>query len=303
MKKTLLIAYFLGLLFLPVYAESPDFCAFSVQNIAKIFAALDAENKYTKQLDSSELYIFPMGIKKTVNDNEYSIAISNIRFYPDYAEMTIFARMQISQLSEPIYFAATDVKFSPNNNFIASLSMCGDVDIPINKHTILKLRGGVFEPTNGTVAPGLKTSMTVDSSGFKELNIEAGLVLGDSYIQKISESNNVLLEPVNYDLFMTVNDWNELFLLFNPESIINDISIHLKTDLTVPIGGNLNYNSTAGALVITDAEGNQVEGGNIQLPPNVVERINSGESFSCTMMNSNRDINVVTFEDGQALRW
>ena len=217
MKKALLLLSFSGLLFLPAYAQATDTGAFSAQNIAKTFAALDAENRYAEQLVQSELNVLPMGMEKTINNNRFAVAVSDVRFHPNYAELTLFARMVISQRPEPIYFAATGVKFSYDGGFVgdASLALCGDVDIKMNEHTTLRLRGGVFDTANGTVAPGRKTSLSVDCSGFKELDVEASLVFSESFIQKVSESGDVLPDPVSADFSIVVNDWNNLFLQIN----------------------------------------------------------------------------------------
>jgi len=75
-----------------------------------------------------------------------------------------------------------------------------------------------------------------------------------------------------------------------------DIWTDLQTDLTVPPGGGINYDPNTGTLVITDAEGNPV--GNIELPPEIADRINNGESFTYTVQDGNGDIYTIT-SDGE----
>jgi hypothetical protein len=218
MKKILLTACFFGLLFLQLHAQGTASGDFSTQKIAETFAALDQENKYAEQMIQSELNVLPMGMRKTINNNEFAIAVSSARFYSTYAELTMFARMKIGQRpNDPLYFAATGVKFSYDGGFTgdASLVLIGDVDIPINEHTILKLRGGSLDASTGTVASGKKTSLTVDCSGFKELEVEASLIFSQSFIQKVSTDGNVLPDPVSADFSIVVNDWNNLFVQIN----------------------------------------------------------------------------------------
>ena len=80
------------------------------------------------------------------------------------------------------------------------------------------------------------------------------------------------------------------------ETKTGDIWTDLKTDLTVPPGGGLNYDPDTGTLIITDADGNVV--GTIELPPEIVDRLNNGESFTYTVQDGNGNIYTLT-SDGE----
>jgi hypothetical protein len=217
MRKKLLILSLSVVGLFPVVAADTNSGAFSGQKIAETFAALDAKNSYSEEFTAAELNMLPCGVKKTINNNEFAVAVSNLALHNDYAELTVFARMKISQRPAPLYFAAAGLKFFYDTGFggDASLVLLGDVDIPINEHTKLTLRGGSLDTETGAVAPGKKTALSVDCSGFKELEVEAGLVFSESFIQKVSESGSVLPDPVSADFSIVVNDWSNLFVQIN----------------------------------------------------------------------------------------
>jgi hypothetical protein len=180
--------------------------------IAKIFAGLDEENKYTEQLTYSDVNVLPLGMKKTINNNVFTMAVGSIRCFEQYAELTIFARLEISQRPEPLFFAASGVRFSYDGGFTgdASLVLVGDQNISINEHTVLTLKGGLFDLETGRVnAQG--TSITVDCSGLKELAIDASLRFSENLIQKISDAG-APDGPVTADFRIVADDWNDLLV-------------------------------------------------------------------------------------------
>jgi hypothetical protein len=198
----------------------------SPDEIRSAFAALDAENKYTEQLTYSDLNVLPVGIKKTISNNEFAVAISNVRFYSGYAELTVFARMQIAQRKEPLFFAATGVKFSSDGGFMgdASLVLVNDVEIPVNGHTKLILKGGGLNAQNGTINKDGATSLSVDCSGFKELALNAELSFSKDFITRVTASGEPENQPVSATFAIVVNDWNNLLVeLSLPRFKVNNL--------------------------------------------------------------------------------
>lgn len=59
---------------------------------AGVFDQLDTEDKYIENIQSSDLYILPFGIRKTISNNEFSIAVSNAVSKGNYIEMTAFEK-------------------------------------------------------------------------------------------------------------------------------------------------------------------------------------------------------------------
>ncbi|GHV58791.1 hypothetical protein FACS1894182_11860 [Bacteroidia bacterium] len=210
-KKLLLMIGCWILLALPAMAET--WANDSTEQIAKMFAELDRENKYTDQLTYSDMTVLPLGMKKTINNNELTIAVSNVRCYEKYAELTLFARLQISQRPEPLFFAASGVRISYDGGFTgdASLVLVGNQAIPVNEHTLLTLKGGVFNPETGTVSSKTGSSITIDCSGLKELTIDASLRFSESLIQKVSDTGEVE-GAVTSDFRIVAGDWNDLLV-------------------------------------------------------------------------------------------
>src|SRR5688500_14845933 len=57
-------------------------------------AQLDENNNYVEFLTPSELEELPIGLKRTVNNITYKIAISSAVFHPTYAELTVYAKVE-----------------------------------------------------------------------------------------------------------------------------------------------------------------------------------------------------------------
>ncbi|MDR3219226.1 MAG: hypothetical protein LBU22_09690 [Dysgonamonadaceae bacterium] len=213
-QKVLFIVYLSCISIFQAMANPAEEKDMSKETIAATFAELDAQNKYTEQLSHADMNVLPLGMKKTVSNNEFSVAISNAKLYGNYAELTVFARMRIDQHKEPIFFAAKDVKFSYEGGFVgdATLALIGDIDIKINDNSTLTLHGGKFDSTTGTVSGNKITAMSVDCSGFKELSVSASLTFSKDFITRVSASGAPESAPVSADFFVVVNDWNNLLV-------------------------------------------------------------------------------------------
>ena len=209
--KFLIISLWSCLLAYPVFGQADNNSLKTTA--ASTFDQLDADGRYAEDMTSSDLNVLPFGIRKTISNNEFAIAISQVKSNGDYVELTAFARMKIGQRKEPIYFAATGLKFSAEAGFLgdASLVLIGDIDIPINENLKIILRGGTFNP-NGSVDKGNGTSMSVDCSGFKELVVSATLVLSQSLVTRVSASGQPTGEAVSADFSLTINDWNNMIV-------------------------------------------------------------------------------------------
>ena len=212
MKIRLFIFSFLScLLAYPALAQIENDAM--LRNAIGVFDQLDTEAKYVEDITSSDLNVLPFGMRKTISNNEFAVAISNVKSNGDYVELTAFARMKIGQREEPIYFAATGLKFSASAGFLgdASLVLIGDIDIPINEHLKVILRGGTFNP-NGSVDKNGGTSMSIDCSGFNELVVSASLILSQSLVTRVSPSGQPMGEAVSADFALTINDWNNMIV-------------------------------------------------------------------------------------------
>lgn len=196
-----------------VHAES---CAERGQ-AAEIFARLDQMNNFTDGLSVADMNVLPVGIQKTVSNVNYALAISNIQFFQEYAELTIWGRAIIPQDEKGdkiLFFGAQGIKLSNEGDIIgdARLALLGDITIPINHGAAsFTLKGG-FDMTSGL--GDNQTYMAIDCQGFKELGITADIVLSDKLVRRVDENGNCNLADsrVTASFSTIVQDWNDIVL-------------------------------------------------------------------------------------------
>ena len=92
------IVYFLvwGFTLLPLsaMADGGEGLRRARQQAEEVFAFVESANSYVENL--LEVNHLPVGIKRTISNIEYSLAVSNIRFYPEYAELTVWGKVRTS---------------------------------------------------------------------------------------------------------------------------------------------------------------------------------------------------------------
>ena len=90
------IVYFLvwGFTLLPLsaMADGGEGLRRARQQAEEVFAFVESANSYVENL--LEVNHLPVGIKRTISNIEYSLAVSNIRFYPEYAELTVWGKVR-----------------------------------------------------------------------------------------------------------------------------------------------------------------------------------------------------------------
>ena len=180
--------------------------------IAGVFAKLDKENRYAERLTYADMNVLPLGFKQTISNNEFSIAISSIRFMDSHAEVTLFARMKTAQGENALFFAGQGIKFSYTGNIIgdASLLLVSDLDIPINGHTKLSLKGGGWDTNTGRSSD--LTSVTVDCNGFKKLTLTGAISFSKDVLIEVGSDGKPLDKPISVNFHTEVEGWNDMLL-------------------------------------------------------------------------------------------
>ncbi|GAA0565087.1 hypothetical protein GCM10009415_54700 [Chitinophaga japonensis] len=179
------------------------------------FLKMDQENRYTSALSPDDLNELPIGLSRTVNNTTVKIAVSNAIFHPEYAELTVYARLEIPQEPREIFFGIKGIRLSYNGGIIgdAKLVLLGDVPIRINGGTAaLILKGGM----NMETGQGLDlTYVTMDCNGFKELGLAAEVAFPRTMLVPLkpdgerNEDPNALVKAA----FKTVvADWNDILV-------------------------------------------------------------------------------------------
>lgn len=218
MKKRILLPFCFFTLFYislkPVELKADDMRT----QAESVFNELDKSGKYCEELNNSELQTLPVGLKQTISNNEFTIAVSSIRFLETHAELTVFARMKIPQKDKVLFFAAQNVKFSYEGSFIgdAYLVLLDNFKIPINGSMELMLKGGM-DVTIGR-APEDKSGMEnltyvkIECIGFKELSVCGELTFSENMIEQVNTNGKPLGKPVTSTFRTVIQDWNDFLL-------------------------------------------------------------------------------------------
>ena len=183
----------------------------SISQAQQVFGGLDASGNYVEDLASSDLNVLPIGMKKTIGNTEFTIAVSSVVFGLTHAEITIFARLRIPQGDKMLFFAAQDIGLSYGGNIVgdASLVLLEDIDIPFGGNANFKLKGG-FDLETGR---GLDlTSVTIDCNGFKELSVTGEFEISKSLATTVGADGVSTGNSVKTTVRTTVSDWNDFMV-------------------------------------------------------------------------------------------
>lgn len=186
------------------------------RDIAKAeFEKIDKNNRYTSTISPDDLNELPIGLYKTVGNTTVTIAVSNAMFYPTYAELTVYAKVQIPQEPKEIFFGLKGLKLSYKGGIIgdAKLVLLGNIPIKLSGGTAaLILKGGM----NMSTGQGLdQTYITIDCNGFKELGLSADLLFPRSMLVPLKangERNTDSTAQVKASFNTVVRDWNDILV-------------------------------------------------------------------------------------------
>ena len=63
----------------------------------EVFANIDMHKSYTVELSTVDMNNLPVGIERTISNVNYTIAVSNVQFFHEYAELEIWGRVTRSE--------------------------------------------------------------------------------------------------------------------------------------------------------------------------------------------------------------
>lgn len=192
----------------------------TVRNFAiNAVASLDKNNHYTDFLTPNDLNELPVGLKHTINNITYKIAISSAVFHPTYAELTVFAKVEIPQSPGVLFFGISGLKLSYEGGIVgdAKLTLIGDIPIDFNGGNGKVILKGGLDLTNGQALDGL-TYITMDCKGFKEMGLAADVVFPRSLLIPCAENGDQLTDinkKVTGSFKTVVSDWNDILVNIN----------------------------------------------------------------------------------------
>ncbi|MCF6402642.1 hypothetical protein L3C95_11170 [Chitinophaga filiformis] len=178
------------------------------------FEKIEKSNRYTSSISPDDLNELPMGLFKTVGNTTVTIAVSNAIFHPTYAELTVYAKVQIPQEPREIFFGLKGLKLSYKGGILgdAKLVLLGDVPIRLGGGTAaLVLKGGMDMQTG----QGLDlTYVTIDCNGFKELGLSADLAFPRSMLVPLNSNGERTTDSsqVKASFNTVVRDWNDILV-------------------------------------------------------------------------------------------
>lgn len=305
--------------------QSASSAEMQLERSRRVFSMLSQSNAYTEELRQADLNYLPVGLKRTVNNMEVTIAVDKVVFNASYAELSVFAKAIIPQGEEgkrlELFFGANGIKLSYEGSIIgdANLSLLGDIEIPFNNgNTTIVLKGG-YDATQGRVQSG--TFMSIDCKGFKELGVDAEVVFPNTLLRPVDISSG---DVVRGRFETVVESWNDLLaeislpsfyivgldgFEFNLRDVVLDFSDTRNSQSTrFPVGYEQKYmvpgaatlwrGVSAGELSITLPEQfSTVDGARTQISANdmVIDDYGITGHFTAS--------NVLPFEKGSAGGW
>lgn len=212
---------FIGLTFLlttNIQAQNSDSTRLKSQAQIAV-QKVDDNGKWLNVLMPDDLNELPIGLKKTVSNITYKLAVSSVVARENYSELTVFARVEIPQNPKVLFFGISGLKLSHTGGIIgdAKLVLLGDVPINIGGSNGQLILRGDFNISNGQTVGDL-TYITMNCSGFKEMGIAADVVFPRSVLipchpngDKIQDESKKVMGS-----FQTrVNDWNNILVSIN----------------------------------------------------------------------------------------
>ena len=180
---------------------------------------VDDDGRWLEVLTPADLNELPVGLKRTVNNVTYKLAVSSAVVYDTYSELTVFARVDIPQNPKTLFFGISGLKLSHSGGILgdAKLVLLGDVLINMaggNGQLILK---GDFSINNGQTSGDL-TYITMDCSGFKEMGIAADVVFPRNVLVPCDVNGDKIQDEskkVSGSFQTKVSDWNNILVSIN----------------------------------------------------------------------------------------
>jgi len=199
------------------------------------FLKINQNNRYVDALTPDDLNELPIGLSKKVNNTKVEIAISNAIFHPTYAELTVYARVEIPQNPKEIFFGLKGLKLSYSGGIVgdAKLVLLGNVPIPINGGTAAVTLKGAMDMQTGQ---GLDlTYVTMDCNGFKELGITAEIKFPRTMLVPLKSDGERNMDSTAYvkaDFHTIASDWNDILVELNLPAFeiapLKGVGFHIK---------------------------------------------------------------------------
>jgi len=176
----------------------------TADSVCNTISKLESINNFVEKLDVSKKCNLPIGVKKTMANAEFVLAVSTVEYKEKFAKVDVVARMRVPARDLELYFGARDIKMSYAGEFVGDvhLSLLSDVELRcIGNNGKITIKGGVAEND--------LTYASVDCGGLKELGVTADVVLNKSIFHKV-EAGEETQDSVIARFTTTATDLNNI---------------------------------------------------------------------------------------------
>ena len=214
-----------------------------VAKAIRAFEAVQELGNFVDIITGNELLELPVGLSKkdSTSGNSVQLAITQVKFTPQYAEFKAWGKLTIPQKGEngaaerDLFFGAEGIKLSHDGALVGDmrLVLLGDQAIPINgDNWLLTLKGGVNLKTDGAFSD--QSYVEFDCSGLKSISLEGDVrvsrnvllpidndgnyVCGDSKDTQFQKDKDNVIDNKCYvgaSFNIKANGWNDLLMEVN----------------------------------------------------------------------------------------
>lgn len=187
------------------YAGNPK-----VQKAEEVFGAI-TENKLLQKLLGGELIELPVGIRKTIGNNTYTLAISEVIAHPNYIECTAYLKAELTN-DRVLWFGTDNLKFTSEGGIVGDATLGLFADFPMtrgSRKVAVVLKEFIRDENEGNHGG---TYVTVDCDGFVEMRVDADLIISREWLLPTDTNGKPLSGDVRVtsNFGITMTDWDDL---------------------------------------------------------------------------------------------
>lgn len=201
----------------PVFAQSPyQETADQLEAINRTFEVISTHNAYVDDLSQVDMNHLPIGLKRTINNMEVTVAISRVVFTQEFSEFGVYAKAVLPQNADGeqkiLFFGSEGVRGNHKGGIQGDLklSLLKDISIPFNNGNMTIVLKGGFDNNRGTVESS--THMAIDCKGFKFMSLDADVLFPKTLLRAVDDNGNLSDEHVKGHFQTVVENWSDLMV-------------------------------------------------------------------------------------------
>jgi hypothetical protein len=207
-KKNIL---FFAFIVFCITAHSQEATNVDLKKANECMAGIEAKNSFTDNLNHVDMNILPVGIKKSINNMEVTLAVNSAEVYTDYTELAVFLRIKIPEKNTTLMFGAKGIRLSHEGDIVgdAKLLLMSNIEIPVSgNNVILRLKGNYDQKTEKSDD---LTYATIDCQGLKGLGVAAEVELSKDLCTYVNGDGTINASKKVIGSFQTqIDNWTDL---------------------------------------------------------------------------------------------